>query len=46
MFAPSLNLDLEKLGDSEAKGKKKASDKAKKATKADAEAEGAKGTDA
>jgi hypothetical protein len=46
MFAPSLNLDLEKLQDSEDKGKKKASDKAKKAAKAEAETDGAKGTDA
>ncbi len=34
MFAPSLNLDLEKLQESEGKGKKKASDKAKKPAKA------------
>jgi hypothetical protein len=44
MFAPSLNLDLDKLAESEDKDdKKKASDKADKETKA--KAEGSKGSD-
>jgi hypothetical protein len=41
MFAPSLNLDLDKLRDSDDKGKKKAEAKAEKSTKADE----AKGSD-
>lgn len=44
MFAPSLNLDLEKLGDSKGKKKKKVTDKAKKSTETDAS--GAKASDA